>query len=519
MTDVEAEPLHRQVPVRFTVSLIGTVLRAGLTFAASLVVARSLGPAEFGVLAFLLASFVGINKLVDLGTSTAFFTFISRRRRSALFYAAYGGWLVLQFLAVTLIVGLLLPASLRERLWVGEGRAMILLGFAAAFAMGQVWSATSAVGESTRRTASVHVRSLALAFAYLVGVAVAGALGYASVALVLGLTVLLYVGFAALFFLAHAGVAVGPPEPGETLASIAREFRVYAAPLVVSVACSSAWLFFDAWLLQRYGGASEQGLYAAAERVTAVSLLVTTSMTSIFWKELAEAEERRDTERARRLYHTTTLALFSVAAIFAAFLAPWSAEIVQLLLGGSFSSALPSFFVLAIVPVFQTLGQLNGIYLYAAGMTREYRNILIGTTALSLVVAYLLLAPPSAGGLGMGAFGLAIKALALTVLSVGVQSLVIGRRLGTRPALLRKATILAGLLVASFLLREAVVGILAAVWPRADPWVPLLLAGTIYGAMVGATALLLPRAFGIEEADVRRFVGSLRRAIRRPQGP
>ena len=85
---------------RFLVSAFANTLRGGLSFIATVIIARSLGPQEFGEYAFLIGTFVGIMSLCDLGTSSAFQTFVSQKERGKMFLLSYAGWQLLQILLV-----------------------------------------------------------------------------------------------------------------------------------------------------------------------------------------------------------------------------------------------------------------------------------------------------------------------------------------------------------------------------------------------------------------------------------
>ena len=143
------------VKKRFAVSFASNALRAGLSFLAGLVVARGLGPGDYGRLMFLLGSFVSIKSLLDLGTSNAFYTFISQAKRPLRYYSFYLLWLAVQFLVTAAAVALLLPDSVVRGMWVGEGRGIILLAFAASFFQQQLWQTVNQIAEAARKTVRV----------------------------------------------------------------------------------------------------------------------------------------------------------------------------------------------------------------------------------------------------------------------------------------------------------------------------------------------------------------------------
>ena len=56
---------------RFLVSLIGNLIRSSISFVTIILLARWLGPQEFGRMAFLLATFLAFQQLFDMASSSA----------------------------------------------------------------------------------------------------------------------------------------------------------------------------------------------------------------------------------------------------------------------------------------------------------------------------------------------------------------------------------------------------------------------------------------------------------------
>ena len=169
---VQPMPPSHGMAVRFGITLITNLLRAGCSFATGILLARGLGASGYGDLAFLLGSFAAATQLLDLGTSTAFYTFIASRRRSAALFMLYGGWLALQFVVLLLGVGFLLPQSMIQRVWLGHEQGIVLVACAASFLTTQVWTAISRVGEAVRNTVTVQAAAGGQAALHLVLIAV-----------------------------------------------------------------------------------------------------------------------------------------------------------------------------------------------------------------------------------------------------------------------------------------------------------------------------------------------------------
>ena len=78
---------------------------------------------------------------------------------------------------------------------------------------------------------------------------------------------------------------------------------------------------------------------------------------------------------------------------------------------------------MALYPIHQTYGQLNGSVFYATDQTKLYRNIGIGMKVFGLLVTFYLIAPSSYGGLALGASGIALSMIIVQFIGVNVQLL------------------------------------------------------------------------------------------------
>ena len=186
-------------------------------------------------------------------------------------------------------------------------------------------------------------------------------------------------------------------------------------------------------MLQHWGGSKQQAYYSVANQIAAVSLLATTSILRIFWKEIAEANHRGDNQKVRFLYKKVTRILYTIGAILAGGLLPWSDEIIHLLLGSAYLGATLTFSIMIFYPVHQSLGQINGTMLFA--LQKSKTQVIIGMCfmASSIVVTYLVLAPKTLliPGLNLGSNGLAIKMVFMQLIVVNVMGYVVARYIGS----------------------------------------------------------------------------------------
>jgi O-antigen/teichoic acid export membrane protein len=415
---------------RFIFTVGANVARAALSFVTGMLLARALGPVSFGRMAFLLGTFIAIRQLLDLGTSTAFYTFMSQRQQSPRHVAGFFLWLGLQFMLVLIVVGFFFPDGWVDFVWHKEQRDLVLLAFAAAFMQNSVWPVVQQIGESRRLTVKVQGMGAAVACVHL------------SVVLALWFmqTLAVYLVFIAILFeyLLAAVVMVAwlsRSKSAVTLESAAevepiwRNYVRYCAPLVPYSWVGFAYEFADRWLLQNYGGSVQQAYYAVSAQFASVALIATTSILNIFWKEIAEAHFRGDHERTRTLYRQISRTLFLVGAVIAGFLSPWSAEVLRLLLSNAYADGAATLAVMFLYPLHQSLGAIGGTMMYAT--ERVMLSVIVGIIhmSLSIVVTYFVLAPVDARvpGLGLASMGLAIKMVGLQILQANAIAFLIAR--------------------------------------------------------------------------------------------
>jgi O-antigen/teichoic acid export membrane protein len=421
------------VKTRLIVSICSNILRAALSFFTGVVVARSLNPSGYGDLMFLLGSFAAIRGLLDMGCSNAFYTFLARHKRGLRFYLLYLAWLIAQFILTILLVTLLIPTGIFESLWLGHDREVVLLAFLAAFLQQQLWQTVSQIGEAMRKTVKVQLLNLCIAIFYLAATIILSMSEKISIQNVLVLLIGIY-GVAVL--LGYHFLTKGEQwtvKENTSINAIVREYWVYCRPMLALPLVGFLYNFSDKWMLQRFGGATELGYFQVANQISVVSLLATTSILGIFWKEIAEALARNDQNRVAMLYSKVSRGLVMIGAIVTGLLLPWSEQIVGIVLGAAYLPGWPVLAIMLLYPIHQSLGQIGGTMLLASARTHLVMRLSLFFMSLSMPFSYLMLAPTGSNfmpGFELGALGIAWKMVLLNAVSVNVQAWLIARYSG-----------------------------------------------------------------------------------------
>ena len=299
---------NSSVKSRFAITVFANLLRSALAFATGLIIARGLEAESYGDFSFLLASFVAVKQFLEMGTSSAFYTFISQKLRGKKFVVSYAVWQLVQFSIPFIFIGLILPKTWIDLFWLGQQRELILLAFAAVFMQQQAWQTMVQTGESMRLTHRVQMINLCLAVAHIFLVTTVWLSGFLSPELIFWLIAAEYV-LAILISCKIIPLRQLPDEPLDVKA-LFKEYRTYCTPLILYSVIGFAHDFADRWLLQNFGGSKEQGYYSIGYQFSVISLLATGSMLNIFWKEIAEAHENGNHERMLHLYQKVSRFLY-----------------------------------------------------------------------------------------------------------------------------------------------------------------------------------------------------------------
>lgn len=487
--------LARQYVAKLATNIVA--LFAGLVTLA--IVPRGLGPEAFGRYEFLANFFQQSKSFFDMGTSICFYTRLSQDpgdRALVIFYRK------LVFSASVLIVGAgaILPFTpVGAWLWVGEATPLIAMAAILACLMWWLDSARKMVdayrltvaGEGLYALSRVIAAAVLLIVVWQLGLTISGYFAFLICATLASILIL---------ELLMARRRPAPTTPGTKSSGegFLKDFWDYSHPLLLYALVGVSAGLADRWILQTHAGAIEQGYFGLAYQVGAVCFLFTGAMTQLLTREFAVAWSESDLSRMRELFRRVVPILYAVAAYFCVFVA-FHAEDVAFLVGGKqFEQGAAALAIMALYPMHQTYGQLSGSIFYATGQTRLYRNMGIIGAVAGLPLMLWLIATPQAGGMGLGATGLAAKTLLLQAVMVNVGLWFNARLLGlgfwkfVAHQIVAPLLFAACVLIAMFLVNELSL-------PRIGRF---LLTGVLYSALVVAAVWILPGLAGLSRSEM-----------------
>jgi O-antigen/teichoic acid export membrane protein len=486
---------------RYAFKLGGNVVALPLTFVVQAVAPRMLGPTLYGNFSFLSTFFAQVVAFFESGISAAFYSKLSQRQEEpGLLRFFWGAMAVVS--AVVLVATLAVHAAgFSGVVWPEQEVRFVW--------MAAVWGLLTWCSQVVNKAVDAY------------GLTVPGEMvrfqqKVVAFVLILGmfwlhrssLTEFFLYQYALLLFLVGGWAVVltrggrhlfprAALDAGE-IRRYSREFWGYSAPLMVLGVIALIGGVLDRWLLQVFAGSVQQAFYGLSYQIGGLCFLVSGAMTPLFWREIAKAFSERNDDRMRALFERTARWMYVVTAFLAAFIGSEAGRVSVLLGGQPFSEAAVPVAIMVFYPVHQTYGQITGSFLLATGQTRLSGNLGIVSVVLGLVVALWLLAPATAGGLGLGATGLAAKMVLVQVVSVNLQLWFITRslRISFRKFLFHQVyslTLFAGVAVASAKAVDAVVQ---------NDLLAVASAGILYAVGCAVVVLLVPSIVAMTRAEL-----------------
>ncbi|QWC98988.1 lipopolysaccharide biosynthesis protein [Polynucleobacter paneuropaeus] len=475
---------------RIAVSFLANCFRGGSTLLVGVLLARFLGLEQFGRLVYLVATSMAIKQLLDLGSSSAFFTFLSQKTRSIDFIARF--WFFFFGKYVLLVLGVLCvsPTAIFENIWPSESAYIVILAIATVSFQSDFWPIGSQMLESQRKTVRVQLIfmfSQITQFILIVMLHYLDLLTLSNYFIGNGL-VWLCAGFVAISFYNPIRLKNGVSDNGGI-----KEYARYCLPIAPIIVINFLSEFFEKWLLQIYGGAKQQAFFSVSLQISTISLLIVASFIKIFWKEIAEAHHNQNYNKAELIYLEGRRILFYCAAIISCATFPWTREILVFMYGDRYGDGALVLFFLMLYAIHQSMGQIDSAFLMASGKTRIGLILNLLFSPIGFLLSTILIADQSVFryGLGLGALGLAIKMVATQLISITILTTLIKKEFQVKIERIYEVKAILSLSIISVL-----VGYLFKLFIPEGKYI-FVIGMTLYFLLSIIAAILFPWLFGL----------------------
>ncbi len=499
------QPLSK-IAERFIGTFLINSIRIVFVFVSNLLLARYLGPGQFGEFNFLSASFLAIFSFLDLGGQAAFFTLISQHKHASRFYTYYAVWMALRLLIPLLLLALA-PQSILDLFWLGARRDLLFLAAISSFCMTQLWTTVTQMGESLRDSIGLQLRNLTLAVIFLILIMLMHSHHALTIGQLFSVNIFIYTALSFAYIIKLRRLGLIDDHAGFDSTATLNVFTKYFRSLALFNLLTFANGFLDPWLLQLYAGSADQAFIAIAQRFSFLILLAGTSFSQIFWKEISEAFVKNNRARFEEIFNVGFYGFYFLTAFLSAFAIPLTAEIIEVCLGHTYASAYWPMLIMFIYPLHNMMNIILDLTLIATERPKLKSIAGISYIILSLLLTPIVLAPSGSWyfGLGLGATGIAIKLVFAQVVQANLSALLIRKALAIRIKWLWQFNSFFLLLLASYISKLIFEACASYFWPvlRLKALYQIGFGALFYTVIVSILCYFWPRLLGMNSALIK----------------
>ena len=401
---------------RYILKLFATMVSAGLRMIILFIVPKSIGPEQFGIYNYLTTMFSKYYGVLDAGTSTAFYVKLSQKNDDKKLITFYHFVAIVIFFFTSIVFSLLnyfdaihLVMPDIEVKYIIDG---IILSFLLWLATVQIKTmdaySFTLVSELIKIIYSIFSFILFMIVAYFCNITLDIFFYYLIFSALLYNSLLFYKSYKIILWTYIIKL--------NDIKYYIKDFYIYTHPLFFNMIITTFVTMFDFWLLQKYGGLSEQGYYGLVFQIAAMSSILTTSMTPLISREFSKDFKNKKINRMRLVFKKYIPQFYVLASIIAVFVSYNAEFFISVIAGEKFQSSVLLLTIMAFYPLHQTYGQLSGAVFFATDKTKQYRNTSVFFMLVGIPLSYILLVYFS-----YGALGLVIKVLVIQFLSVNYQ--------------------------------------------------------------------------------------------------
>ena len=403
---------------RYIIKLIANLVNGIINMIMVAIVPKALGPIAYGQFIYLQQFFAQSIGFLDAGTSTAFFTKLSKntaRINLIKFYFLYS--LIVLAIMISFIY-ILNNLDYLKYIFPNIPSQYVYLAIGFGFL---TWFTTIFIYISDAHALTVSVESIKIFHKIISLFLLLFFINYLTFDLVSYfyywfISLMMFICFVVYLFIKKNILSLEVLSSFLNLKSLIKEFYTFSSPLFVFNIVAIVFGLFDIWLLQKLGGSEQVGFYGLSYAIAAMCFLFTSAMTPIITREFAKSFENNNIEEMKKLFSKYIPMLYSIAAYFGIFISFQSENLLYIFTDEKFKEAYLVLVIMAFYPIHQTYGQLSGSVFYVTGQTKIIRNIGIISTLfgflLTIVFIYYL---------ELEALGLAWKIVLIQIVSVNIQ--------------------------------------------------------------------------------------------------
>ncbi|WP_336359322.1 flippase [Haladaptatus sp. ZSTT2] len=378
---------------------LGLFLELGISFVAKLVIARVLGPVNYGAVSLGITTATIVSTVVLLGLNTGIGRYLpmfsDKTRRRGVLVSAFQIGIPLSILASLLIV--VFAPTIARVVFTDPATEAVLRIFALCIPLAAVMKlAVGSIQGLKLSLPKVYIQNISLPTLRFAGIIVALSVGVGATG-VAWAYVGSYLGAAALgVYVLYTRTSLfarkTPYQP------MHRDLLWFSAPLVISTVMTFVFADMDTFMLGYFSSTADVGIYNTIYPIALLLTMMLSSFGFLFMPVIAELHATGDTESMRQLYHVVTKWVFVVTVPLFVVVALFPTASIRLTFGEQYVSGAAALSILSIAFFSHAIAGPNSDTLTSLGHTRliMFDNTLVA--GVNFVLNVVLIPPYSVLG-------------------------------------------------------------------------------------------------------------------------
>ncbi|MCK5294929.1 MAG: oligosaccharide flippase family protein, partial [Arcobacteraceae bacterium] len=307
---------------RYLIKLFANIINGIINMIMVAIVPKALGPIAYGQFIYLQQFFSQILGFLDAGTSTAFFTKLSKNTNRINLIKFYFLYSLIVLLLLISFIYILNSLAYLDYLFPNISSEYIYLALGFGFL---IWFTTIFIYISDAHALTFSVESFKIFHKIFSLCLLIFFINYLTFDLVnyfyyYYISLILFIVFVIYLFIKKDIFSYKIISATLNIRYLIREFYLFSSPLFVFNIVAILFGLFDIWLLQSLGGSEQVGFYGLAYAIAAMCFLFTSAMTPIITREFAKSFENNNIEEIKKLFSKYIPMLYSIAAYFGVFI-------------------------------------------------------------------------------------------------------------------------------------------------------------------------------------------------------
>lgn len=408
---------------RYFFKLFTNIIGIPISIVTQSIIPRGLGPIQYGNFSFLSNFFLEVVGFLDNGTSFAFYTKLSQRPEEMGLLRFYWKFVKIVILFFLVTVFCLIQTQQCNLIWPKQKTLFIWMGvfYSILLWLTQIMTKIIDAYGQTRQGEMARLVQKIVSLLFILLMFWANKFDLASF-FIYQYVILILLIFMWWNILRSHKIIVHPKYKlsHQQLKKYFQEFYRYSMPLITYTVLGLMVGIGDKWLLQKFGGAVEQGFYGLSYQIGYICFLFTSAMTPLILREFSIVFHENNLIKMKEIFLRYIPMLYAVTVFFSVFIFLQGKNVALIMGGEKYIKAAFTISIMALYPIHQTYGQLSSSVFLACGQTKLYRNI--GSfTILGLFLTYILVAPKTMFGFSLGSIGLALKMVIIQFIIVNIQ--------------------------------------------------------------------------------------------------